>query len=443
MKNKKNTITVTEVTEFENAEKKQNVRDKKWLKIFAVTVGILIAFSAGMVAGYFTTDSTTRTLAWVADYISQYGYYTDENGELREITSDDMAKAIANTLLDKYSAYYTAEEYSDVVYGSQGNNIGIGVSFLSADDACVVFKVSGNSPAEKAGIKKGDEIVSAKKVGEEKTDFANKTQLLSYLSAIEKGETVSLFIRRDGESFEKTVVKSEYQTSYVYYLDNEKSGKFSADDNKTPELTIENISMSDIFDSDTAYIKLEQFEGRAAEQFGKAIELFNQRGKEKLILDLRDNGGGSLSVLTDIAAYLIKTDSTNPVVAYAKDSNGKITEYRTTGNGNKGNFTKVAIIANQNSASASECLIGALKYYLGCSEDLLVIDSESGRTYGKGIMQTTFKNLLTGAAIKLTTARLFLPDKTTSIHGIGFTTKDENIVDSSIALKRAQEVLRG
>lgn len=418
---------------------------KKGFKIVAITLALAVAFVAGYITNFFAVKSATKTLGWVADYIAQYGYYTDADGNPIEITGDDMAKAIASTLLDKYSAYYTAEEYSDVVNSSLGNSLGIGVSFLTASDSNEVFKVSGNSPADKAGIKSGDKIVAAKKDDEEKTDFINKTELLSFLNNVQENESVTLYVERNGNVSEKVVKKSAYQTAYVRYFDNEKEGYFYGDGDKTPEFKTADSAEKSELDDDTAYIKFDLFEGKAASQFGSAMKYMQERGRKKLILDLRDNGGGALSVLKDVAAYLLLTDEQSPVIVYAKNAKGKITEYKASENKRIQNLSAISVIANKNSASASECLIGALRYYSGVNDDRLIIEDNTGtddRTYGKGIMQTTFKNLSTGAAIKLTTARLYLPDNMTGIHGVGFIGKEENRVSGDKAISRAQEVLR-
>ena len=105
-------------------------------------------------------------------------------------------------------------------------------------------------------------------------------------------------------------------------------------------------------------------------------------------------------------------------------------------------------MANENTASASECLIGAMLYYGKCFDvnKLIVVNNslEDGiaSTYGKGIMQTTYSNLFTGEAIKLTTAYIFQPDKTTSIHGVGIkATLENSFTDDTLALNRAISII--
>ena len=169
-----------------------------------------------------------------------------------------------------------------------------------------------------------------------------------------------------------------------------------------------------------------------------------ERGRENLILDLRNNGGGSLSKLIDIASMLIYNDGEqNTVIAISQKRNGQEV-FATRRNEYFSNIKKISVIANVNSASATECLIGAMLHYGdGFSQDRLVIEehpTEGARTFGKGIMQTTYW-MIKGGAIKLTTGKMFWPDNKTSIHQIGITTTAKNSVPSINALSRAIECL--
>lgn len=205
--------------------------------------------------------------------------------------------------------------------------------------------------------------------------------------------------------------------------------------------------------SDTALIVFTGFEGNAAEEFKTALDYMQEKGKTKLILDMRNNGGGFMTTLADIASYLINNDGKKASpVAIAIDKKGGEDVFYTSGNNFYSNVKKMSIIANGNTASASECLIGALDYYgkksgnIEFSRDMLVLTYNSARedycTYGKGIMQTTY-TLSTGGAFKLTTARIYQPDGETCIHGKGITTdKPKNRVTEENALARAIDALK-
>ena len=162
------------------------------------------------------------------------------------------------------------------------------------------------------------------------------------------------------------------------------------------------------------------------------------RGKSKLILDLRDNGGGFMDILSAISSYLVYGENKNALVSYAVHKNGGTESFYTAGDNFNRDITSIAVMANINTASASEALIGAMLYY-GRAFDTtkLVIEKNSqgvARTYGKGIMQSTFQ-FLEGDAIKLTTAYVYQPDKTTCIQGKGIVVTGENAVEKAGALE--------
>jgi carboxyl-terminal processing protease len=207
----------------------------------------------------------------------------------------------------------------------------------------------------------------------------------------------------------------------------------------------------------------------------RALAYAKESGKTQLVLDLRNNGGGSMEILEKIASLVIDGDGSQIKLVSAVGKN-ETTHYNTDRDRFDGFIKKISVIANENSASASECLMGAMLYHYGekyktaeKEEDkakynntdctvfgfgrLVIVKNKNGvaKTYGKGIMQTTYQ-LSSGGALKLTTARLMWPDHSrwhegTSIHGIGILPKvavqganpndSANAVIDSLALARA------
>jgi carboxyl-terminal processing protease len=196
-----------------------------------------------------------------------------------------------------------------------------------------------------------------------------------------------------------------------------------SDDQSEPK-AIESVNdCLEILDERVGYIKLDSFEGDASKQVGEALDYMKSRGRDKLVLDLRANGGGLMTVLTDIAEYFIDNGGAKKSLVAFAEGKSKNEYFYTNENNFKDFLTDVAIIGDENTASASECLIGAMVYYEACSISKVVVEKDAlgnARTYGKGIMQTTYK-FLTGGAFKLTTARILWPDKTTCIHKTGVT----------------------
>jgi carboxyl-terminal processing protease len=155
-----------------------------------------------------------------------------------------------------------------------------------------------------------------------------------------------------------------------------------------------------------------------------------------------------MSVLSRVASnFIYNGGKSSSLITYEKDSDGNFDETRTNSNKFPNHITAISVIANEKTASASECLLGAMLYYKDkFSIDSLVIEnekhSENYHTFGKGIMQTTYP-LSNGGGIKLTTAVLYQPDKTTSIHNVGIIAKKENscLKSDGIALLKAISVL--
>ncbi len=428
-------------------EQKETITKKSALKKILLYVVLPLSFVAVFVLGYFAyyffnSGSTTLSGA-VVNIINNRAYLIDPlTGEQKYLTEEEIADLIIDSYLDRYSEYYTKEEYEEILKGLAGNSFGAGISFYA--DAPIVYKVIGNSPAEKAGILVGDKVLCFY-VGENKIDAVSGDQIVNDLKSVKKGESVIFYVERNGETIPISVKKEDYVVSYVTYQDSQVAYRFRSENagEKPVGQTVENAGMGEL-DSKTAYIKLTLFEGDCVEQMRSALQFMKERGRENLVLDLRDNGGGSLNQLLDIASMLIYNNGEqNSIIAVSKMRNGEEV-FSTRSNEHFSNLKKISVIANVNSASATECLIGAMLHYGdGFSKDRLVIEehaTEGARTYGKGIMQTTYW-MLKGGAIKLTTGKMFWPDNQTSIHQVGITTTEENSVPSSKALSRAIECL--
>lgn len=425
-----------------NTNRPIKTRKFKLILSLVIALCVLVSFVGGYFSYYLINRKSVTVAADIARIMQDVGYIVDpETGEIREITEEEIAYALVNAFLDEYSAYFTAEEYKEKRAQDKGSRSGVGVSFYTTEP--VVGKVSGNSPAFKAGITAGDIIISGK-AGEIEQTFQTSTQVVEFMIAAD-GKEMTLTAKRGGEEKTFTLTESEYTTTYITYFDSEKEFFYES---KTADGKVEESSrnggMKDL-DDDTAYIRLDQFEGDAAKQLDGALSFMKERGRSKLILDLRNNGGGSMTVLEDIAALLIDNDGKSRfTIAVAK---GKETEeeFKTGRNAFYEHITGVAVIANDRSASASECLIGAMLHYGGqFNQDRLVIEKNAdgvAKTYGKGIMQTTYM-LITGGAFKLTTARVFWPDGKTCIHGKGIAPTESNAVESVDAVKRAVQTLK-
>ena len=408
-------------------------RTKKILLTVAAALGALAVLAGVFFAGFFTRGALGgSTYDWVLNIIKE-NYYLDVDIE----NADEVAAdALVEQYLDIYSAYYTPEEYAALQSSNAGNKSGFGISatFIPGT-GLVVAEAVGNSPAFAAGLRSGDVIISCGKGGQQYT-FSSLSDFSAFADSVGEGEEV-VFNCASGKSC--TVQKAAYTESYVFLATNESAWTFTGDD--ALDITETSEDRIDYLPDGAAYISLSQFYGDAPAQFCSAVEKFNEEGCTSLILDLRSDGGGFVKVMQGIAACFEGCDG-GSVAMEARYKNGKREVYRIDAASPQPTVSKdadVYVLANSNTASASEALIGCLVSYgvleygdIYISEytrdylDAVGLTAEqlkSGKTYGKGIMQSTFLNPVTGEALKLTTAQIYWPDGTT-IHGRGLSSAD-------------------
>lgn len=403
-------------------------RKKKKLKaLLCVGIAVVIAaagFTGGWFGYYLSIDEKERELMWALDIVKDHYY--------RPVDEDALYDSVYGGLrLDSYTRFFPPVDYSDYRADSAGQNEGVGVSLLDerADGVTIprFFLVYENSPASRAGVRKGMYLLGFGKSEEELKQGA--TSDFNKFIGEEAGEfVVRCGYRRDGSDAKLvTLQRGSYQAGYVFYQDSETCFRFVGE--KKLQLTQTEEPLPAL-GPQTAYIRLDEFNGNAADEFEACLEKMKERGKVNLILDLRTNGGGAMTVLCDIASHLLRNASgRRPIVARAVYRDGSAEEFRADGNDFFDYFTadsRVRVLADESTASASECLIGAMVDYGTLSfADIYLREDEKGvaKTYGKGIMQTTYPYPLTGAAMKLTTAEIFWPNGK-SIHGVGVLPSD-------------------
>lgn len=446
-----------------NAEEADRRKTNRFTFI-AVTLSalFLLTFLLGFFVRGWIYSEVGRKSNEITDLIEEASYYMDM------LTSDDIAEMFVEKLRkqgDKYARYYNPADYKKMLAESAGNYSGIG---LQLDVDGEIYKVYNNSSAYRNGVLKGDVILGGIFAGEnEYVDFALRTEekktevpdatlsdtIAEFFGGFKDGDEINVKLLRDETEISVSLKKEDYVVSYVEYFDNGGALYFATDiDGEFKEFRTEEIKKEELPD-DTAYIKLYEFEGGAAEQFGAAMDFMEERGKEKLILDLRDNGGGSINVLLEIASHLVNDKDANNIKILDVQEKSVKTHFSTSQNKFHENLKEISVIANYGTASASECLIGALIDY-GSSEfrgakfseiKIVLTDFVEKRndytTYGKGIMQTTYE-LKSGGAFTLTTAEIYWPQSGKCIHDVGITTTDpNNKVSDEQAIARAIKVL--
>ena len=414
-----------------------NERKLNAIKI-AVAVICAVTIAAGcFFAGFFIREATlpqdVTSMKWALGIIEDNYYFYDDFD--RDGAKNESLAAVASKL-DKYSEYYTAEEYERQVKDNAGSKSGLGISYNFINGTGVrVVTVAGNSPAYIAGISAGDVFTGGVyKGGEVKFDTAEKDS--SFFAEAE--DNVEFTVNSAERSY--TVAKCEYTASYACmatsstYWDfiSAAEGGLCPNEDKTKAMGF--------LPEDFAYIRLSQFYGTAANELGVLFEKFNSYGKKSMIIDLRNNGGGYVDVMCDIAGYFTSSQTQRGCVAMTAEykNGGTRTEYTKTHKSNAAvsKDTDIYVLANSGTASASEALIGVLVSYGFLDyEDIFVSDfgeeylayagesAKTAQTYGKGIMQTTYVNPFTHEALKLTTARILWPNGK-CIHETALSAKD-------------------
>ena len=395
----------------------------------------VITFLTGFLVGNGCLDKDVRAVKNLVEKYKQYYYF--EEGDLIDL--------IEPTLLDEYSKYYTKEEYQKIKEGAKGYTDGIG---LKIDTTTNKIKcVLGNSPCDVAGVKEGGIV---KKVIVNGVEHQNVNEILGQISI---GTKIVLVVDYNGIEKFYNIKKSNYKQTFVRYM--EQFGEYSFIGNDGIEFT-KTSSSSFVLDSTTAYLQYTSFSGKdsgiegSAGQFSYVLEKFADDNKRKLILDLRDNGGGYVDVLEKIASMVLPTSNgTKAVIGIATNKKGNTQVFKSKSvTFEDYGIKKLVILANSKTASASEVLIGAIldyaSNYNGLKVSVLISDENNGNTstYGKGIMQTTYSNF-DGSAVKLTTALLTLPLSNKCIHGVGFNesfdsrikvVSENNIINHALSL---------
>lgn len=391
--------------------------------IFLAIIAICIAFFT-FFGGCSTSDE------WVRKTIEKnyYRFDGDYSGleNMKGLSIEEMMER-----LDIYSAYYTEEEYEKVYADNSGSKSGVGVSYsFTKGKGIELHSVIGNSPAKKAGLKAGDVIVSASVSQDEEIIFSeHENTFADFIDARADGEKFSLNLS-DGRQV--TLAKSAYTASYacMYTKDKTFDIEYSGDN---MSVSVDGEGGISKLPEGAAYIYLYQFYGGAYAETARLISEFNAENCTSLILDLRGNGGGYVELMCEIGGLFTSRLGGSHVAMRAKYKSGK-EEVSYCFDIPQGNplygstlpaGTPVYLLANDNTASASEALIGILVSYDILKYENIFLSKYGdlpARSYGKGIMQSVFTNF-NGERLKLTIAGIYWPNGKT-IHGVGLTESD-------------------
>ena len=358
--------------------------------IAAVTFIITINFSIGefnlRISDVRQRESMYKKVAELDTLIRKsYDGKIDEAALL-----DAISKGYVNGINDKYARYFTSEELKRFTEENEGTLVGIGVSVEETESGYLkIVNVYDNSPANTAGFKSGDLII---KIGNKDIATAGYSSAVALIKG-NAGTKVKITIRRGGvDKPEQELIRKQVVIPSIEYK---------------------------MVSGSNGYIKITDFNTSTITQFTEAVNKLQADGARSLIFDLRNNSGGTLESVTRILDILLPVgdiatatypDGRQEVIAKSDEISVELPMF-TIGNGN--------------SASASELFIAALRDY----KKAQMIGT---KTYGKGVMQTTFP-LSDGSGVSITTAH-FNPPSNVNFNGKGIEP------DYSVPLTSEQEI---
>lgn len=343
---------------------------EKYLPILlfaCVAMGIVIGGMINFPKRTLSKDSARKAkIERLIDFIDDE--YVDD------VDSDSIVDMTVNSILanlDPHSIYLPPNEQSSEAEIMKGDFVGVGINFYMYNDTVAVVKPLENGPAAKAGIQAGDRIL-----------YAGKTKLFG-----RKLPTDSLFNKLKGEEGSKVELT-------VFRKSSNKKLKLTVTREVVPIKSVDTYLM---LNKTSGYIKINRFAENTYDEFKIGLEKLKKQGMTTLIIDLRDNGGGYLERAVSIADEFLKDKE---LIVFTKNRKGTVEKTYAT---EEGIFEKgrLYILIDENSASASEILAGAIQ------------DNDRGtivgrRSFGKGLVQREM-GFEDGSAVRLTISRYFTP----------------------------------
>ncbi len=355
--------------------------------ILSVFVAMLITFNCTFVImnvqhnkqmnSLFAENKYLSTLLTV-DQVIRFNY-------LGEIDDEELKDAVIRGYLsgigDQYGQYMTSKEYEEYLNEFRGNSVGIGVNVIHdiSTKTIEVIDVIPDSPAEKAGIQTGDFIVEISGSRVDQIDYYEAVDLIKG----DEGTTVNITVNRGGEEIDISCVRGPVAVVTVKHRIYTK-------------------------DSTIGVIRISSFYAETPNEVKAALDDLKKQGCTKFVFDLRNNGGGELNSILSTLDYLLPEGK----LAHIHYSTGKNISYSS-----KAPFldNSVAVLVNENTASAAELFAAALRDYAkeGKFDAVLV----GTTTYGKGVFQS-FYALPDGSAFKFTVGR-YDPPSGVNYDGVG------------------------
>ncbi|MFQ9263775.1 MAG: S41 family peptidase [Clostridia bacterium] len=388
-------------------EENKKYKVYKMLMIVALSIFITFMITSISLYTYFVENpvsvSANNTNKDISSKLTKYREIIDKYflGDVDDEKLEEGAiKGYIEGLGDPYTEYISKEDMDTYLDDTMGNFVGIGIYMIKNTqyDKIQVLSTIKGGPAEKVGIQAGDLIVSVDGVDYKASDMTVASNNIKG----EAGTKVVVEILRGAETIKYEITREKVKVNQV-------EGK--------------------VISNNIGYIQFTSFDETTAEDFKAKYEELAKQNIKSLIIDLRNNGGGIVDQALEIADYMTDKDS---VLLYEVDKNNKET-VRKSKNDAIINMP-IIILTNENTASASEILAGALK-------DLGKAKTVGTTTYGKGVIQQILK-LNDGSGIKITIEEYQTPNRN-KIHKVGIE-PDEKVelpesVQNSLSIKEIED----
>ncbi|MBI9014195.1 MAG: S41 family peptidase [Clostridiales bacterium] len=320
--------------------------------------------------GVFAEDETVD-LQKIDEILQYIDFYYKEDVSREELI-EGAYKGILDTL-DKHSTYFTQKEYQTFLDGLDGTLIGIGVYIEEENKMIKVISPIEGSPAFKAGLKSGDLITHVDGQDVTKISFEEGIDMIKG----EAGTTVKIQILRAGKVLNFDIVREV--------------------------ITIPDVSF-EMLEDHVGYLKIIQFGDGVAAEVAVAIKELQNEGMTSIVVDLRNNPGGYLNEVIEIADWFVDKGDNILYVDYKSFDDENVFAKRDSLN------IPTMVLVNKGSASASEILAGAIKYN---GEGTIIGET----TYGKGTVQNILR-LMGASGMKLTTAEYYAAQMN-KVNGVG------------------------
>ena len=310
----------------------------------------------------FMTKHGVEKVNLLSDVIDQY-YYKDITDEEK---MEGIYKGLMSSTNDKYTDYYSPKEFKDLMVTMEGDYGGIGAT-LSQDKATKevsVVEVYEGSPAARAGLERGDIVISVDGhlgTDESLDDFVQRIRG-------EEGTSIEMVYKRDDQEHTIEITREE--------------------------VIVPSVSHRMLYDK-IGYIRISSFVNGTQKDFEDALADLQSQGMQGIVFDMRDNGGGMVDSVVAILDDILPAGT----VVYTMDKSGKREDY--TSDDAKKIDIPVTVLVNENTASAAEIFTGAIR-------DFNYGTIIGTNTFGKGIVQSTVP-LSDGSAVKITVATYYTP----------------------------------